>query len=438
MPSISDANLLRLLQAAMVLVALMALWFSLRAARRKLLIDNLPTSKTSGVFIGTVELEGAAESLEPLKGPLSGKPCVYFSYKVQERWERETTETYTDSQGQSQTRSKTESGWSTLEQGDSGGAPFQLKDDRGEIRVRPKGASIEAQASFSQTCSPGDPMYWWCKAPEISDSDHQRSYTEQAIPMHARLYVVGHAQQRSDIVAAEIAAHQGEELFLISTRPQAKVSSGLRWQFWLIGLAGFALIALTLYWIGEHSASYRPQYGQAAVFYLVAWLIGWIWMCFNSLVGLRQRVAQGWANIDVELKRRADLIPNIVKLVAGARDHEANVQTQVATLRAQAAATAPGQPGADPASVAAPLRVLVEAYPELKTNALFLKLQQQLADTEDRIALARAYFNDIAAFYNTRIESFPDGLVAMIGGMRRRPLMEAAGFERAAVKVDLH
>ena len=421
-------------------MALLPLALSLRAARRKLLIDNLPTSKTSGVFIGTVELEGTAESEAPLKGRLSGRPCVYYSYTVNERYSRQVTETTTDGQGRTQTRTKTETGWRTIERGDSERSPFYLKDDRGAIRVLPQGASVEAEVTFSQTAGPGHPMYWWCKAPEIADSDHVRSYTEHAIPMHARLYVVGHARQRADIVAAEIAAHEGEEMFLVSMRPQAKVSAGLRWQFWLLGLAGYAVIAVVMHWLDTRSRSldFAPaQYGIAALAYLGAWLAGWTWMCFNSLVALRQRVAQGWANIDVELKRRADLIPGIVRLVAGAREHEATVQTQVAALRSQAQATAPGQPGPDPASVAAPIHVLVEAYPELRTNALFLRLQKQLADTEDRIALARAYFNDIAAFYNTRLESFPDGLVAKLGGMRPRPLMEAAGFERAAPGVKL-
>ena len=91
----------------------------------------------------------------------------------------------------------------------------------------------------------------------------------------------------------------------------------------------------------------------------------------------------------------------------------------------------------DTVAVAAPVRALVEAYPTLKADANFLKLQKALADTEDRIALARGFFNEIAAFWNARIESFPAIVVAALTGMRKRPLMEAAGFERKPVEVRL-
>jgi hypothetical protein len=257
------------------------------------------------------------------------------------------------------------------------------------------------------------------------------------VPLRAPVFVVGHARERRDIVAAEIAAHPTAPLYLISTHPQKDVSRGLRLKFWGFGVLGFVLAAAFLAWRehllhpGVHS---RFVYQQAAVIYAGAWLLGWVWMAFNSLVELRQRVAQGWANIDVELKRRADLLPNIVKLVSALRDHEARVQAELAALRAQAGATAPGKAGPDPAAAAGPLRAIAEAYPELKASQAFLRLQKQLADTEDRIALARGYFNEIATFYNTRIRSFPDGLVAMLIGMRMRPLMKAEGFERAPVR----
>lgn len=424
----------------MGVLALGALAFSLRAARRKALVDNLPTSKTSGVFIGTVELKGTAESDAPVEGRYSNVACVWFRYTVKERWSREEIETYTDSDGNSKTRMVTKSGWTTIESGESGGDPFYLRDDRGAIRILPKGADVEAKEVLKQTCRRGDALYNACFASEIGDSDGVREFFEEAILLHAPLFLVGHARQRTDMVAAEIAAHDGEDLFLISVHPRAEVSSGLRWRFWGYGAIGFAILAGGLYWKGKLDPAHVPpfnDYVRAGILYAGAWLVGWIWMCFNSLVGLRERVSQGWANIDVELKRRADLLPNIVKLVAAARAHEAAVQQQVSELRSQAAATAPGQPGPDPAAIAAPLRVIVEKYPELKTNGLFLNLQKQLADTEDRIALARGYFNDIATFYNTRIESFPDGFIAMIGGMQRRPLMEAAGFERAPVPLKV-
>ncbi len=113
--------------------------------------------------------------------------------------------------------------------------------------------------------------------------------------------------------------------------------------------------------------------------------------------------------MDIQLKRRFDLIPNLVKTVEGYRSHEADVQKLVTELRNQSEATPPGEKGADFKGVVPLLNIVVEKYPELKASESFLKLQKQLAETEQRIALARDYFNDIATFYNTRLEIIPTG-----------------------------
>jgi len=98
-------------------LALGCLGFALRSGKRKRLIDNLPTSKTTGVFIGLVELKGTAESARPLTSYLAGQPCVQYQWRVDEHWSRTVTETYTDSEGKTQTRTRHESGWKTVAQG---------------------------------------------------------------------------------------------------------------------------------------------------------------------------------------------------------------------------------------------------------------------------------------------------------------------------------
>src|ERR1700745_3884284 len=90
---------------------------ALRDGRRKRLVDNLPTSKTTGVFIGLVELKGTAETGRALLSYLAETPCVYFMWSVEERWSRTVTETYTDSDGRTQTRTRHESGWKTVDRG---------------------------------------------------------------------------------------------------------------------------------------------------------------------------------------------------------------------------------------------------------------------------------------------------------------------------------
>jgi hypothetical protein len=291
-----------------------------------------------------------------------------------------------------------------------------------------------------RTCGIADPLYYG-KGPAgaIGNSDYRRRFVEQAVLLHAALYVMGRARECEDIVAPEIAYDAKEEMFLISTRSEEQVRRGFRWQFWLLGLLGLGL-AVGGFVVGDAQLrrvldQYVAKYVIAGAVYLVVWLLSWVWMAYNSMVGLRQRVRQAWANVDVQLKRRADLIPNLVNAVQGLRNYEQTVQTEVAQLRAQLAATAPGEPGADHQAVATVIRAVIERYPELKANGSFMNLQQNLVETEQRIALARAYFNDIATFYNTRLQIFPDRLICSLGAMKPQALMSADNFERAPVEV---
>ena len=426
------------------LLAALCLWGATRAARRARLVRDLPTCSTGGVFIGLVELKGRARSERPLMSFLAERPCVHYAWRVEEHWRRTVTETYTDKDGKTRTRTRTESGWTTVA---SGGEQqdFYLQDDAGAIRVRPAGAEIEPLSVFDRTCSRWDPLYYG-KGPAgaVSDSTHTRHFTETAIPIDAPIYVVGMARERDDVIAPEIAAHRDAPLYLISTRSEQQVRRGYTVQYWVVAILGLVLWAGG--WVVRDAVQDRvpidwaarlPAYLGWSAAYVAAWSLAWVWLAYNSLVGLRQRVRQAWANVDVQLKRRADLIPNLVRAVDGLRDHERQVQTHLAELRAQAEATAPGEPGPDPHACLASLLAIVERYPELKTSESFLRLQRELAATEQRIALARGYFNEIATFYNTRLESVPDGYVAALAGMRPRPLLTATDFERAPVAVRL-
>ncbi len=423
-----------------ILLAAICLVFALRAGRRRRLIDNIPTTKTAGVFIGLVELQGSAESERPLISFLAQTPCVYYTWNVAEHWSRTVVETYTDSNGKTQTRTRHESGWATVA-GDGHQMPFYLSDDEGVILVRPEGAKIEPARVFEEICDPSDPLYY-DKGPleAVSDSDHRRRFTEEAICLHAPIYLMGRAREREDIIAAEVAHDPDAPIFLISTRSEAKVSAGFKWQYWILAILG--LVLLVAGWlISLHSRDVAPDdVVKTCVYvglgYLLVWLLGWAWMVHNSMVELRSRVRQAWANVDVQLKRRADLIPNLVQVVEGLRDHEHRVHTEVARLRTQQHSTAPGETGSDPEGVSACLTAVVEQYPELQSNRVFLDLQKSLTETEQRIALARTYFNDIATHYNIRLKIIPDRFVAAIIAMKRRPLLSATGFERTTLKID--
>jgi hypothetical protein len=229
-------------------------------------------------------------------------------------------------------------------------------------------------------------------------------------------------------------------MFLISTRSEEQVSGGYNHAFWGLNILGTFLAAGGLLArdlsLGLDPATRWPLYVAAALGYAIIANLGWVWMVYNSLIELRNRVRQSWSLVEVQLKRRHDLIPNLLGIVQGFRDYEQKVQSETAALRAQLQATPPGVAGGDYSAVQNCVIALAESYPELKANDLFLKLQQNLIDTEQRIALARGYFNEIATHYNTRLERVPDRFVAAIAVMKPQPLMAANDFERAPVKVD--
>ena len=412
------------------IVALGCLVFAFHFYRCRRLVDDTPTSKTQGVFIGLSELKGTAESESPLESYLAGSRCVWYSYKVEEHWRRMSV----DAKG----RATYQSGWATVAHG-ADSVPIFLKDDTGVVRILPDGAEIHAQEVFKLEVKREDPLYYG-KGPEnaVSGSTHRRRFTEQAIPLHASLYVIGQARVRSDVVAAEIAASKGS-MFIVSMHTEKQTSNAFRLWYWLwlgIGLV-VAVAGAGIYFGQASSATPIASAMLAAVgIYLAATLMGWIWTAYNSLVNLRARVFQGSSQIDVELKRRADLIPNLVQAVEGYRLHESALQQLVAELRSQQSAGTSSQSG-DLQGVTAGLSIVAEKYPELKASESFLALQKSLSETEQRLALARDYYNSIATFYRTRLEIFPDGPLGRLLGFKPMPLLEAASFERAPVDVKL-
>jgi LemA protein len=151
---------------------------------------------------------------------------------------------------------------------------------------------------------------------------------------------------------------------------------------------------------------------------VVALLVAFIVYLFNRLVSLRNRVDNGWSQIDVQLRRRYDLIPNLVEAVKGYAAHEREVFEHVAEARAAAvnAAGVDNQAQAENAITAGLRRLfaVAENYPELKANQNFLALQEELSGTESKIAYARQFYNDQVMRLNTAIQSFPSNVVASL------------------------
>jgi LemA protein len=157
-------------------------------------------------------------------------------------------------------------------------------------------------------------------------------------------------------------------------------------------------------------------------------LLLWAVFAYNGLVRLRNEADQGWANIDVQLKRRADLIPNLVETVKGYAAHEKETFEQITAARAalQQAQTPAEASAANAQAQAATSRLIAvaEAYPELKASQNFLALQEELTDTEDKIAAARRYYNSTVLHYNTKTQTFPSVLIAGVAGFKQKELFE--------------
>ncbi len=153
----------------------------------------------------------------------------------------------------------------------------------------------------------------------------------------------------------------------------------------------------------------------------------WVVLNYNALVRIRQQVSESWSGIDTELKRRYDLIPNLVETVKGYAAHEREVLQAVTEARSRAAASdgSPESQARDEKGLVESMNRLLavaERYPELKANDNYLALQHELANTEDRIQAARRFFNANVRDLNTRVEVFPTNLIASMFGF------EPAGF----------
>src|SRR5213080_3925820 len=165
----------------------------------------------------------------------------------------------------------------------------------------------------------------------------------------------------------------------------------------------------------------------------------WLMATYNGLVTLRQTVKNAWAQIDVQLKRRHDLIPNLVNTVKGYAAHEKETFERVINARARATtATSAGEAikaEGELSSALARLLAVSEAYPELKANQNFIALQEELTSTENRIAYARQFYNDSVAKLNTQVQVFPTVVIAGMFGFKEEPFFEAPSEEKAAPTV---
>jgi len=169
-------------------------------------------------------------------------------------------------------------------------------------------------------------------------------------------------------------------------------------------------------------------------------LVIWFISTYNSLISLRNRKDDQWAQVDVQLKRRSDLIPNLVETVKGYASHEKSTFEDVIKARNTfVSATTPEEEmkaSGELTKAVSKLFALAESYPELKANTNFLQLQNDLKDTEDKITYARQFYNDTVLKYNNKVEMIPSNIVAKLFGFKKSAFFEVEEEAKAAPKVS--
>ena len=187
-------------------------------------------------------------------------------------------------------------------------------------------------------------------------------------------------------------------MFLISTRSEEQIVRGYFWAI-LLGTVLGAACAGGSGWVLAQQEGVVIGVGSFLGIMAIAWTV----LVYNGLVSVRQRVEMAEGMLDVQLKRRHTLIPRLQSCVGSIAGHEKTAHERVARLRAKG-----------------DLIALAEDYPELKADANFRQLHDQLIDTEDRIALARGFFNNSVTAHNLRVQTMPASIVAKLTGFRRR------------------
>jgi len=369
-------------------------YLGFRFAKVKRLIENVPTSATLGVSYGIAEVKGEVCFLEhaegeqegsqvevvSLTGPVSHRHCVWYRYLVEER------------RGTGKNRR-----WVTVSD-ETLSVNFCCKDQDGKLTIDPKGAEIITRHKKSE--SRGD-----------------MRYSEWTIRPGDSLYAIGQANidtRKGD----KLILGDGDDIFILSNYSEKelmirKAASSM------LGL-GAAFSALFFAAVFYHAMS-----GQfSATDYLMSGLSGPIFLTFimfvlhyNDLIFLRQRAERNWANIQVSLRKRFTLLKQLQAVVSEYQQYESTVLRQIAEQRKHLeqggdSVSEVGQLLVSEHQLVQNLKVAVEDYPDLKANRLVTQFVDTLMQLENEVALMRSGYNDAVNEYNTRVQSFPDLMLA--------------------------
>ncbi|KAA0233387.1 MAG: hypothetical protein JJLCMIEE_02847 [Acidimicrobiales bacterium] len=411
-----------------VVLTLVLLWIAFISLSRKWRVDDVPTSKVAGAFIGENEVTGVAESDNPLIGVFTGRSCFWYRYKEERR--TDSVDTHDDRSGR----------WTKVRSGERM-IPFRIRDDTGAMWVRPKGA--EFNGGETRVFTRGD-----------------RRYTETALRLNEPTYVIGPVRWSDDAPAPFFtrSPDSARDLYMIARGTDRQVSHRMGWLGYGVALQAVALAVITPFLgystlettAGESTIQLRfvtdGRVGLAAIFGGVViglLLLSYLTHLYNRLVASKNRTGMAWSMIDVQLQRRTDLIGNLVEVVRGYTAYERRVLEAIAYRRScREVPTGADISTADRAyagqqGVTKELVALAEAYPDLRAAASYQSLLGALADTEDRVAWARSFYNDTVTVLRDRVRTFPGILLAPLVRPGSRELFRIGADERVVPRVDL-
>ncbi len=390
---------------SLLLIAITAVlaWISFRFISTKRMQENVPTSKSAGVVFGLSEVKGELYSEvrdELPKGPLSGAYSTWYRYKIEER------------RGTGKNQS-----WHTISD-EIKKQPFYCEDEEGRIRVFPGNAEIITKH-------------------QESERRGNKRYTEWRLSPGDELYILGKARLDKTTGESLVFGHEKGLPYIIANIPEEEVMIRK-------AQSGMGLMAIALSALFFGALIIGGSNGQmSSLDFLLASLIAPLFMVsvifilmYNDLIFLKQRCDRNWANIQVSLKKRKDLVPQLINVVKQYLAHEKELQQSLVEMRERWKAVddpndVDGYMALEHAAIDQ-LSARIEDYPDLKGIEVISDFNRRLIRLENEVALIRAGFNDAVTQYETRLQMFPDNLLAGIFRFKAPGLLR---YEEAAHRV---